>query len=125
VKLFGKIKVLIVDDSPLIVAKVTEMFEEVEIDAELKSCGSFKHAIEIMKVYEPDIFLLDINLPDRSGIELLQVSKKNFPNSHFIMVTNQSHEQYRNICYNHGASSFLDKSNQFHLIPHIISSLSA
>jgi DNA-binding NarL/FixJ family response regulator len=71
----------------------------------------------------PDIVLLDIHLPVKSGIELLQYIRINHPATIVIMLTNESGDYYRKICKKLGAAYFIDKSREFELIPDILASI--
>jgi DNA-binding response OmpR family regulator len=115
--------VLIVDDSSLIINKITEMLEDLPIVTDIKTSGTYELAVECFDYYKPDVVLLDINLPDKSGIEFLKYCKTILPRTVVIMVSNQSSEYYKNICLHAGASYFLDKSKDFEKIPSILVSL--
>lgn len=119
-----KMTVLIVDDSRLIITKMTEMLEEVDSVTALKSCGTYAEAIDLINSFKPVVSLLDINLPDKSGIELLRYVKINSPETTVIMFTNQSTDHYKKLCLKMGANHFLDKSKDFESIPAILTSLS-
>ena len=119
-----KMTVLIVDDSPLILTKITELLEEFRAITTLKTCGSYAHAVHELDTCLPKIALLDINLPDKSGIELLKYVKAKSPETTVIMFTNHSTSYYRTLCLNLGANYFLDKSQDFDNIPLILTSLS-
>jgi DNA-binding NarL/FixJ family response regulator len=116
--------VLIVDDSPIIITKLVELLQEVCTIRNIKSSASYTHAIETLNAYNPDVVLLDINLPDKSGIQLLRYVKLNLPKATVIMVTNQNSTYYRNLCIDLGAEHFLDKSKDFEALPSILTSLS-
>lgn len=119
-----KMPVLIVDDSPLIIIKITELLEDFNAVTILKACRSYAEAVNELEFYLPKIALLDINLPDKSGIELLQFIKGKSPETIVIMFTNQSSDYYKKLCLNKGADYFLDKSKDFDHIPLILTSLS-
>ena len=116
--------VFIVDDSPLILSKVAELLEEVDGINSLKTCGTYTGAVKEFNAYRPSHILIDINLPDGSGIELLQHVKKTSPQTTVIMFTNMSGEYYQKLCLNMGADYFIDKSKDFERIPSILASLS-
>ncbi|HTL09285.1 MAG TPA: response regulator transcription factor [Chitinophagaceae bacterium] len=111
-----KKKILIVDDSPLIVKRLLTMLEDLPDLEWVKHAGSYTDGVEQMKTTEPGILLLDINLPDKSGIELLRTAKATNPSIKVIMITNQANEYYRKLCLSLGADSFIDKSKEFELI---------
>lgn len=68
-------KVLIVDDSPIMLSTVSKLLKE-EGYAVL-SANSGKEALEIIKDNVPDLFLLDIMMPDMDGYELCGKLKEN------------------------------------------------
>jgi len=65
----NKVKVLIVEDHKLMRVGLKSLFEdypEIDIVAEAESG---KEALEKVRAYKPDVVLMDIGLPDISGIE--------------------------------------------------------
>jgi len=114
---------LIVDDSPLIVKKIKEWLEEMAGLASVESCGTYAEAVNLLPVYKPAVVLLDINLPDKSGIVLLKYIKTYYPGIAVIVVTNQSNNFYKNLCMESGARFFLDKSNDFEKLPALVASI--
>jgi len=113
--------VLIVDDSHVVVERLTEMLKELNNVGIVYSAGNFTDAINILQNTPPDILLLDINLPDTSGIELLRIVKRKYPRIMVTMVSNQSDGYYKELCKKLGADYFVDKSKSFDIIPGIIS----
>ncbi|HTD94929.1 MAG TPA: response regulator, partial [Chitinophagaceae bacterium] len=71
-----------------------------------------------------DFVLLDISLPGKSGINLLQKIKELNWKCQVIMVTNHSDPSYREECQRLGAKFFLDKTNEFDRVSGIIDSFS-
>ena len=118
-----KMTVLIVDDSPLIIQKIDELLQELAITLKLISCGTHSEAIELLDEFRPSVVIVDINLPDKSGIEVLTSIKRNHPKTIVIMCTNQVSNYYREQCFKLGASYFIDKSKDFENIPRLIYSL--
>ncbi|HUB62618.1 MAG TPA: response regulator transcription factor [Puia sp.] len=113
----------IVDDSLLIIERLLGMLEGL-LPAELIGyAGSYSEALSLIDISPPDILLLDVHLPDKSGVELLRVVRKRHPDTIVIMISNQSDESYRSVCTSLGAFRFLDKSTEFEEIPNIISAL--
>ncbi len=117
-------KILLVDDSPLILERLMSMLEELEIHS-LFCCGTAHEAKQFLTHMSPDIVVLDINLPDGSGIDLLEMAKSSHPNTTVVMLTNQSGSYYRKLCRTLGADYFLDKSTDFEMIPDVISQTAA
>ncbi|MBS1664597.1 MAG: response regulator transcription factor [Bacteroidetes bacterium] len=111
-----------VDDSLFILKHLEMMLSGMPGIGRLVSAGSYEDAIPVLESEKPYLVLLDINLPDRSGIELLRYIKVRYPEMIVIMLSNQSDEIYRQRCKALGASHFIDKSTEFELVPQIISS---
>jgi DNA-binding NarL/FixJ family response regulator len=113
----------IVDDSPLIVARVETLLEDLSFIRETLSTTSYSDAIELLSNRQPDIVLLDIHLSNKSGIDLLRHIRKEYPAVTVIMISNQSSIHYRSICQALGAAYFIDKSTEFDDLPDILASL--
>jgi DNA-binding NarL/FixJ family response regulator len=113
--------VLIVDDSILILERMIPMLEEVNNIQFVVHAANYSEAVELLKKLSPDMVLLDINLPDKSGIELLRTIKEQYQEIKVFMITNQANDYYRDICKKLGADHFFDKSKDFNLIPELLS----
>lgn len=115
-----KFVVLIVDESVLITERLIGILEELENIQIILQAASYGEAIDIIREVEPDVVLLDIYLPDRTGLELLKLIREQYPYIETAVITNNSTENYRNICKKLGAHHFFDKSKDFDLIPKMI-----
>lgn len=87
-----KIQIFIVDDHYLVIEGLKSLLAN-EVDIEC--CG---HAMNVascrafLQKNKPDVILLDINLPDGSGIDLCKELKKSSPEIGILAIT--SHDQY-------------------------------
>ena len=95
------------------------MLEDLKIHS-LFCCGTVFEARQILTHVVPDVVVLDINLSDGSGIDLLEMVRLQNPRTVVIMLTNQSGAYYRKLCKTMGADHFLDKSTEFEMVPGII-----
>jgi len=118
-----KLVVLVVEDSLLIINRILCMLEEAENVKLVIHASNFSESLKMINEINADVVLLDINLPDKSGIELLRIIKTNYPQTRVIMLTNHASDNYRELCTYMGADFFLDKSNDFEKIPEAINSL--
>ncbi len=116
-------KVLIIDDSRFIVHRLTVMLEEISTIQHIFTAGTYAEGDKLIDEVKPQIVLLDINLPDNTGVELLRAVRKKDKSVKIIMITNQVNDHYRRICGLLGANYFVDKSNEFEIIPDIISQI--
>lgn len=117
-----KIKVLIVDDSDIVVDRLSGIIAEMVSVGPVLISNSFNQAVDLISVEVPDVILLDIQLPGKNGIELLAFLKSNYSGIKTIVVTNRASAYYKDLCEEMGADSFIDKSTEFEKIPEIIES---
>lgn len=115
--------ILIVDDNMNFVDRMIGLLEEVDTIGDIHVASDYDEARQMLSEIKPSIVLLDINLPGKNGIELLRLIKKNTTACEVIMITNHADDYYREQCYELGAKYFLDKSNDFALVPVIIRQL--
>jgi DNA-binding NarL/FixJ family response regulator len=113
--------VLIVDDSILIMERMIPVMEEIENISFVVHAASYQEGVEVLSRLTPDMVLLDINLPDKSGIELLRLIGERHLKTAVLMISNNADIYYRNICKKLGASHFLDKSTDIDLLPSVLS----
>ncbi|MGH9442344.1 MAG: response regulator [Thermoanaerobaculia bacterium] len=76
----------------------------------------------LITALQPDVVILDINMPGGSGIEVLREIKGQSPAPTVIMLTNHSQPQYKKRGLEAGADFFLDKSTEFEQIRDILRS---
>ncbi|HET6256024.1 MAG TPA: response regulator transcription factor [Puia sp.] len=109
--------VLVVDDSLLVLQRMIPMLQDNENVEFVVHAGSYKEALSVLNEVLPDCILLDIQLPDQSGIELLQLVREKYARVLVFMMTNKASKYYRAICKQMGANRFFDKSMDFDRIP--------
>jgi DNA-binding NarL/FixJ family response regulator len=109
-------KVMIVDDSILLQTRLSNALRRVDENMSISGAGNCKEAIDLFSHFNPDTVILDIALPDGSGINLLQRFKKEAPAVHVIMLTNYPTDEFIKNCMELGADYFFDKSNMKGLI---------
>ena len=83
----GHIRVLSVDDHPLLREGIATLINSQPDMRIVGEAGSGNEAVERFRVLNPDVTLMDVRLPDMSGIDALIAIRKEFPNAHVLMVT--------------------------------------
>src|SRR5262245_17372308 len=81
----AKEKILIVDDEPMIRWTLNEALRGWEYDS--VEAGTVASALASFEAERPAVVLLDINLPDGSGLDALREIKKRQPQAVVIMIT--------------------------------------
>lgn len=64
---------------------------------------------KLFRMYTPSIVLLDINLPDMSGVKILETMKKVKEDCHVIMVTGDHYRETVQECVKCGADGYIAK----------------
>ncbi|MDO5615536.1 MAG: response regulator transcription factor [Cruoricaptor ignavus] len=106
----NKIKIMICDDHPLITEGLQSFInhkKEMEIIA---TAATAKELREKLPDTPADILLLDISLPDGSGIDLCAEIKKKFPDLKIIGLSNHNERSFILRMLNNNASGYLIKS---------------
>jgi DNA-binding NarL/FixJ family response regulator len=112
----------LVDDAVLITKRLAETLGEVEEVSDIFVAHDFDSALHNIVTEKPNIILLDIHLPGKNGLELLELVRNDFKDIKVIMVTNKASQYYRDLCLQLGCHYFIDKSKEFEKIPSIIKS---
>lgn len=114
------LKVLIIDDSEIIRERLSSMLNDIDDVVIVGEAACAAEGLDMVSSYHPDFIILDISLPDTSGIEVLKVIKGNHPDSCVAILTNYTYLPYRNKCMELGADYFLDKSVDFNRTKRIL-----
>lgn len=111
-----EIRVMLVEDNPEDVAFTKRVLKHNRLDEDLVLAANGVQALEALekKACEgilPNLILLDINLPDISGIELLTRIKKDprFASIPVVILTGSNEDEDIQRSYDLGASSYLVK----------------
>lgn len=70
-----------------------------------------KEALDLFTHLTLDAIILDISLPDGSGVDLLRTMKKEKPQLPIFMFTNFGKSEFEKICLDLGADGFFEKTN--------------
>lgn len=104
-------RILIVEDHPLfrrgLVAELSK-FDDIEVVGEIAN-GS--EVIAAVRGLDPNIVLLDIALPDKSGLDVLKDIDIGFPNVKVLMLSAFPEKQYAVRCLRNGAKGYLTKNS--------------
>lgn len=106
-----QINVLIADDHAILRAGLRQVLSETEDIHVIAEAGTANDAIKLCRKHQADVMLLDITLPDRSGIEALQYIKKDNPNISVLMLSMHREDQYALRALKAGASGYLCKQS--------------
>lgn len=103
------IRVAIVDDHVVVRAGLKHVLSE-EVDIAIVAlAGTGREALEIVRLDMADVILLDIALPDQSGIDTLAAIKARAPTLAVLMVSGYPEQHYATAVIRQGAAGFIAK----------------
>lgn len=105
------IKILIVDDHPLVLEGFKSLLSHYEALTVVGTASNAQDAITFLRKNEVDIAFLDINLPDISGIDLCKKIKDEFPKIKSLALSTFSERSYISRMIQNGAMGYLLKSS--------------
>jgi two-component system, NarL family, invasion response regulator UvrY len=103
------IKVGIVDDHAIVRSGLRQFLSE---HVDLKVTGEAnngREALELVRGGEVDVLLMDISMPDHSGVDALQAIKARFPDLPVLILSGFPEAQYATTLLRYGASGYLNK----------------
>ena len=104
-------RILIVDDHAIVREGLKQILAEVDDievagEAECSSC-----ALKMTRKQTWDMVLMDISMPDRSGIETLEIMRKEHPGIKVLMLSMHREAQYAVRSLKSGAAGYLNKQS--------------
>jgi DNA-binding NarL/FixJ family response regulator len=102
-------KILICDDHKIVRDGLRQILHHLEEITLIEEAGSAEEALAHLKVNVFEVVLLDISLPDKSGLEVLQSVKTKWPSTNVLMLSMHPQEQYAIRALKLGASGYLTK----------------
>jgi len=107
-----KIRIMLADDHPLFIEGLSMMLRR-EPDFEL--CGvanNGREVLEMLPTTNPDLILLDINMPKMNGLETIKYIKQSFPSVKIVMLSGYFDDAIIKEAKLKGANGYLLKSSQ-------------
>ncbi|NLL48009.1 MAG: response regulator transcription factor [Firmicutes bacterium] len=103
------IRVLIVDDHPLLRQGLSRLLE---LEGGIQVIGQASNGVEALRMtsqLNPDVLLLDINMPGMNGIEVAKTVREENPETEILVLTIHDNESYVNEMIRIGAKGYLLK----------------
>lgn len=105
------IRVLIADDHAIVREGLKQILADTGDIAVAGDAENGFDAIRLVRKGNCHVLLLDISMPDRSGIEVLKQVKKEFPSIAVLMLSMHREDQYAIRSLKAGASGYLNKQS--------------
>lgn len=110
------IKVFLVEDHPLVIEGIKSLLAE---DAGIQCtgiCSTGNDLLQLLKTQQPDVILMDMNLPDTNGIDLCKLVKASYPKVFVVALTINNQPGIINKMIEIGASGYVLKDAAKHEI---------
>lgn len=108
------IRVLVVDDHPMVREGLRSMLSTAANLDIVGEAGTAHEAVLQAKALQPDVVLLDLQLPDMDGLTVLQHIKAVVPHARILVVTMHDHVAYISQAAAAGAAGYIVKGARRH-----------
>ena len=103
--------VLIIDDHPLFREGVKAIIARDDSFEVVGEAGTGKEGLELAKELKPSLILMDVSLPDGSGIELTREIRTLFPETRIMILSMHSKIDYISDAFRAGATGYVVKES--------------
>jgi two-component system invasion response regulator UvrY len=102
-------RVLIADDHAVVRAGYKQFLEADPSITDVGEASSGTEALDALRRKEWDLLLMDIHMPDRSGLDILKHVTSGYPDVRVLIMSGLPEEQYARNVLRAGASGYLSK----------------
>jgi DNA-binding NarL/FixJ family response regulator len=105
-----KIRVILADDHPAVRAGIRQFIERAPDIEVLAEADDGRAALDLIRRYQPDVAVLDLQMPGLSGLEVIAQARQEQPASRFIVLTAYDDDPYIFAALRAGARGYLLKT---------------
>ncbi|MGH1465460.1 MAG: response regulator transcription factor [Cognatishimia sp.] len=101
--------VVIVDDHPMVaegIQSILESFDDLEV---LATLSNGREAIGFLKDNDVDVVLMDLNMPELSGLTATEIILESKPDTRILILTMHDSPEYISTALSHGARGYVLK----------------
>lgn len=109
-------KILIIDDEPEVCTLIGNYFKAKK--QEIQTANTLREGFQKYISFQPDILILDHNLPDGYGTDQIEEFRKTNPNTKIVVISAMSNLRERAL--ENGAYMFLEKPISFSVLKKLI-----
>jgi len=102
-------RVLIVDDHPMVAEGIHAILETYDDIAVVGTLSNAIEALERLDLLDPDVVLLDLNMPGMSGLAATELMLEKRPDTRILVLTMHDSPEYISTALSHGASGYVLK----------------
>lgn len=87
VSILQPIRILVVDDHPLLRQGIASILEDQEDMSLVAQASNGREAIQQFRAHQPDVTLMDLQMPEMNGLDAITAIRGDFPDARFIVLT--------------------------------------
>ena len=103
--------ILIADDHPVVRRGLKEILADALPGARFSEAGNGDEVLSRLADSATGLLVLDINMPGRSGLDVLRDVKNTYPRLPVIVLSMQPEDQYAVRCLRAGAAAYINKDS--------------
>jgi len=103
------LKTLIVDDNSLFRDTLKECFTKYFSSMIVEEALDGKTAMEKVESFQPDLIIMDLSLPDESGLDLTKKIRITNSDIKVVILSGHDYPEYKEMAARYGADAFLVK----------------
>ena len=107
----SKKSIVIIDDHPLFREGLKSIIARARQFDVAGEAGDARKGLDVVKKHSPDLVIVDISLPDKSGIEVARAIRGRFPGTRIIIVSMHSKIDYIVEAFQAGATGYIVKES--------------
>lgn len=111
-------RVLVVDDDPNVSTTLRDLL--VELGYVVKNAVRGTEALQLVPVFEPDVVLLDLQMPGMSGVDVLDHLHRDDPALPVIIVTGNEDEEVARRTLRGGAFDYVSKPFTIEVLARVV-----
>ena len=119
------LKILVVEDAPAVRGRLVSLIGEIPGLELAGVAGSVGEARELLRTVHPDVALLDLRLPDGSGLDVLRETRELNPGIRVAMLTAFDTPRVRSSCLSAGVDAFFSKTSEIDELAEHLRSISS
>ena len=104
-------RIVLGDDHAMIRGGVAQLIREAGDDLNVVAqAQDYPSIMKALREHEPNVLVLDIDMPGKNGIEILKIARKEFPRLAVLLYSMHSENEYGVRALKAGASGYVTKS---------------
>lgn len=102
-------RIMIVDDHPMVAEGIQALLESYDDLEVIETISDGEEAVKVACDIQPDVILMDLNMPKMNGLSATEIILENSPESKILILSMHDNAEYISTALNHGAMGYILK----------------